>query len=107
MVQINRVRFLAAIGAAGWPLMKLKQIHSGVAVEMNDTSAASDAVEGDAAVTDLKGIMLGVQTADCVPILIAATGGEAVAAGRARARVSRWPVVRIPRQRAMDGADAL
>jgi polyphenol oxidase len=80
MVQINRVRFLAAIGAAGWPIMKLKQVHSGIVVDMNDTSAASDAVEGDAAVTALEGIMLAVQTADCVPVLIADSGASAVAA---------------------------
>jgi len=80
MVQINRVRFLAAVGAAGWPIMKLKQVHSGSVVDMNDSSAANDAVEGDAAVTDIKGIMLGVQSADCVPILIADSSGAAVAA---------------------------
>src|SRR5690242_17648825 len=67
MIEINRVRFLAAIGAAGWPIMKLKQIHSGIVVEISDTSAASDAVEADAAITRLKGLVLGVQTADCVP----------------------------------------
>jgi len=80
MVQINRVRFLAAIGAAGWPIMKLKQVHSGIVVDMNDSSAANDAVEGDACVTNLRGIMLGVQTADCVPILIADSSGAAAAA---------------------------
>jgi YfiH family protein len=80
MVHINRVRFLSAIGAAGWPIMKLKQVHSGIVVDMNDSSAANEAVEGDASVTNLKGIMLGVQTADCVPILIADSSGSAVAA---------------------------
>src|SRR6266850_544775 len=80
MVQINRVRFLAAVGAAGWPIMKLKQVHSATVVDMNDSSAANDAVEGDACVTDLEGIMLGIQTADCVPILIADSSGAAVAA---------------------------
>jgi len=80
MVQINRVRFLAALGGAGWPIMKLKQVHSGIVVDMNDSAAANDAVEGDAAVTDIKGIVLGVQTADCVPILIADSRGAAVAA---------------------------
>src|SRR5438552_10365877 len=54
MVQINRARFLAAVGAAGWPIIKLKQIHSGTVVEVDDTSGASDAVPGDAAVTSLR-----------------------------------------------------
>ena len=77
---LNRVQFMAAIGATGWPLLKLKQVHSGTVIEMRDTSAANDAIEGDAAVTALRGVMLGVQTADCVPILIADSRGTAVAA---------------------------
>ena len=80
MVQMNRVRFLAAIGAAGWPILKLKQVHSGIVVDMDDTSAAGEAVEGDGAVTSLRDVALGVQTADCVPILIADSEGKAVAA---------------------------
>src|ERR1051326_6871346 len=80
MIQMNRARFLAAIGAPGWPIIKLTQIHSGIIVEADDTSAASEAVPGDAAVTSLRGIVLGVQTADCVPILVAEARGRAVAA---------------------------
>src|SRR6185369_3511284 len=51
MIQINRARFLAAIGAPGWPIIKLKQIHSGTVIDVDDTSGASEAVPGDAAVT--------------------------------------------------------
>ena len=80
MIQINRVRFLSAIEAVGWPLIKLRQVHSGIVVDIDDTSAASEAVQGDAAVTALRGVALGVQTADCVPILIADSKGRAVAA---------------------------
>jgi len=101
MVQINRARFLAEIGAPGWPIIKLKQIHSGIVIDVEDTSAASVAVEGDAAVTSLRGVALGVQTADCVPILIAsAHGKEAVAAIHAgwrgtAARIARHTVERL------------
>src|SRR5881397_2982423 len=80
IVQMNRVRFLASVGAPGWPIMKLRQVHSSRVVDIRDTSAATDAVEGDAAVTALKGAVLSVQTADCVPILIADSHGRAVAA---------------------------
>src|SRR5499427_8985424 len=80
IVQINRARFTAAIGGAGWPIIKLKQVHSGIVVDIGDTSAASEAVEGDAAVTGLAGVMVGVQTADCVPILIVHRERRAVAA---------------------------
>jgi purine-nucleoside/S-methyl-5'-thioadenosine phosphorylase / adenosine deaminase len=80
IVQINRARFLAAIGAPGWPIIKLKQVHSGVVCDIEDTSAAGDAVEGDAAVTALSGVILGIQTADCVPILVADSQARAIAA---------------------------
>jgi len=80
ILEINRVRFLAAIGAAGWPSLKLKQVHSGIVRDMNDTSAANEALEGDAAVTGLRGVLIGVQTADCVPILVADSQARAVAA---------------------------
>src|SRR5215475_4974621 len=62
LIQMNRARFLAAIGAAGWPLIKLKQIHSGIIVDVDDTSAASEAVQGDAAVAAMQGVALAVQT---------------------------------------------
>jgi polyphenol oxidase len=78
--ELDRVQFLAAIGATGWPILKLKQVHSGTVVDMRNTAAANDAVEGDASVTGLSGVILGVQTADCVPILIADLTGRAVAA---------------------------
>jgi hypothetical protein len=80
MVHVNRARFLAAIGAPGWPIMKLKQIHSGAIIDIDDTSTASEAVPGDAVVTSLRGVALAVQSADCVPILIADDEGRAVAA---------------------------
>src|SRR5262249_49013479 len=100
MVQINRVRFLAAIGAAGWPIIKLKQIHSDFVFDVDDTSAASQAVPADAAVTGFRGVALAVQTADCVPILVADPEGRAVAAIHAgwrgtAARIAQSAVKRL------------
>jgi purine-nucleoside/S-methyl-5'-thioadenosine phosphorylase / adenosine deaminase len=79
-VQMNRARFLAAVGMAGWQLLKLKQTHSNIVEDMRDTTAATNAVVADAAITGLKGVALGVQTADCVPILIADRRARVVAA---------------------------
>jgi len=79
-VAMNRARFMAAIHMAGWPLLKLKQTHSDVVHDFRDTLAASQAVEGDAAITSLPGIAVGIQTADCVPILIADKNALVVAA---------------------------
>src|SRR5438093_11920425 len=51
LVPMNRVRFLAAVGAPGWPVMKLRQVHSGTFVAIDDRSSASAAVAGWAAAT--------------------------------------------------------
>ena len=112
MVQINRVRFLAAIGAPGWPIMKLKQVHSGIVVEIRDTSAASDAIEADAAITKMRGVMLAVQTADCVPILISDLRRTVVAAIHAgwrgtAARIVETTVLRLMMEFSVDPKDLL
>jgi hypothetical protein len=110
MVQINRVRFLAAIGAPGWPIMKLKQIHSGTVADIDDTSAANDAVEADAAITNLNGVILAVQTADCVPILVSDIHGSAVAAIHAgwrgtAARIAETTILRMREKFSIDPKD--
>ena len=107
MIQTNRVRFVAAAGAPGWPIMKLKQVHSGIVVDIDDTSAANAAIEGDAAVTSLTGVILGVQTADCVPILIADSKGSAVAAIHAgwrgtAARIAETTIARLVKKFQLD-----
>jgi len=98
LVQMNRSRFLAAAGMPGWPILKLQQTHSGVVQEMTDTRSANEPAAADAAVTQLRGATLGVQTADCVPILIADRHARAVAAVHAgwrgtAARIA-WNAVR-------------
>jgi YfiH family protein len=100
MVEMNRARFLSVIDAVGWPIIKLKQVHSGIVVDVDDTSAAGEAVQGDAAVTSLPGVALAVQTADCVPILIADSEARAVAVAHAgwrgtAARIARNTVARL------------
>jgi YfiH family protein len=99
MIHINRARFVAAVGAPGWPLIKLKQVHSGIAVDIGDSSGAGDAIEGDAAVTETRGVMLGIQTADCVPVLLADSAGRAVGAVHAgwRGTESRIAAVAVAR----------
>ena len=79
-IQMNRARFLDAVGMTGWPLLKLKQTHSNIVHDFRDTWAASQPVEGDGAITALGGAALGIQTADCVPILIADKNARVIAA---------------------------
>src|SRR5262249_12481216 len=112
MVQMNRAQFLAALGAPGWPIIKLRQVHSGTVLDIDDTSAASDPVEGDAAVTSIPGIMLGVLTADCVPILIADSGGKAVAAIHAgwrgtAARIAETAAIRLTEKFQIDPSELI
>lgn len=99
-IQINRARLLAAADMPGWPVLKLKQVHSDIIHDMTDTSAANEPFEGDAAITQLGGAVLGIQTADCVPILLADKKGHAVAAIHAgwrgtAARIAQKTVARL------------
>lgn len=77
-VQINRERLLHAllpsniVGDAGWGLVTLKQMHSSVVRRVGRTEIAERAsLWGDGLVTSEPGVLLGIQTADCLPILIA------------------------------------
>jgi polyphenol oxidase len=102
-IQINRARFLSAADMPGWPVLKLKQVHSDTIHNMTDTTAANEAKEGDAAVTQLGGAVLAVQTADCVPILLADQEGRAVAAIHAgwrgtALRIAEKSVARLVRE---------
>lgn len=80
MIPINRSRFLAAAGVPGWPVLKLRQIHSNIVRDMKDTWSSNEPLEGDAAVTAVRGAVIAIQTADCVPILIADREARVVAA---------------------------
>jgi polyphenol oxidase len=74
----NRRRFLSALGATQLALLTLKQFHSDV-VHVFETPPA-DPCRGDASATRRPGLLLGVQTADCVPILLVDLRKRAVAA---------------------------
>jgi YfiH family protein len=74
----NRRRFQSALGAEALKLVALKQIHSDV---LHLFEAAPSALcRGDASATNRCGLLLGVQTADCVPILLVDPKKRAVAA---------------------------
>jgi polyphenol oxidase len=78
VVEENRRRFAAALGAKSMTTVALKQIHSDL---MHRADRAPDGVlQGDALITRTPGLLLAVQTADCVPILLADRRQRAVAA---------------------------
>jgi len=76
-VEANRRLFLEGLGAEKSKLVTLRQIHSEVIHLVEDVPAP--AFRGDAAITDRPGLLLAVQTADCVPILLVDTERRAVA----------------------------
>jgi len=78
----NREKFFSATGAAKMRVVALRQIHSDIVhlVRAADNSVTEEPLQGDALITREPGVLLAVQTADCVPILLADRKHHAVAA---------------------------
>ena len=95
----NRANFAAALSSGEMALVTLRQFHSDVIHVA--TVAASDAPHADALATHTPGLLLGAQTADCVPILLADTRLRVVAAIHAgwRGTLSRIAVKTLGRMR--------
>jgi YfiH family protein len=76
-VEQNRVLFLQELGGAGgrrdagaiWPLITLRQIHSDLIYCVE--RVPEHRLMGDGLVTDAPGLLLAVQTADCLPVIVA------------------------------------
>ncbi|HEY2169943.1 MAG TPA: peptidoglycan editing factor PgeF [Candidatus Angelobacter sp.] len=91
-VERNRKQVLLAVGAASkatpWPLVTLRQVHSDIIHVVR--SRKPDFLKhgllkqahfvGDGLVTDLRGLALGILTADCFPVLLVDTKKKAVGA---------------------------
>jgi polyphenol oxidase len=74
----NRRLFQAALDAMDFALLPLQQMHSDVVQLFKAPS--TEPRKGDASVSNTPGLALGVQTADCVPILLVDPRKRAVAA---------------------------
>jgi purine-nucleoside/S-methyl-5'-thioadenosine phosphorylase / adenosine deaminase len=85
-VAANRRLLLAAVGAPHMPLASLRQVHSDVAHvvgpprERQSPDWRLPVPAGDAAITRCAGVLVSVQSADCVPVLLADTRRRIVAA---------------------------
>ena len=77
-VSHNQKRFQSAAGASELTFVPLKQFHSSVVRFVPGSTAAS--YKADASFTNLPRLLLGVQTADCVPMLLVDPKRRAVAA---------------------------
>jgi polyphenol oxidase len=77
----NRRRFLKAIGADGLALVTARQTHSVERCFIESAKQAQAAIpDCDAMTSRAKNLLLAIQTADCLPVLIADTRTGAVAA---------------------------
>jgi polyphenol oxidase len=76
-VERNRELFLKKLGVANgrksWPLVALRQIHSDFIHHIDPAHAArtpETPLAGDGIVTNTPGLLVAVQTADCLPIIL-------------------------------------
>jgi len=71
-VDRNRELFLKELGVAGgrrrWPLVTLRQIHSDLIHYVDHAPERPPA--GDGLITDTPGLLIAVQTADCLPVIV-------------------------------------
>ncbi len=77
----NRARAARALGAAPERLVGLRQVHGPVVVEAEP--GWSDPPEADALVTNRPGLLLGIVTADCAPVLLADAEAGVIGAAHA------------------------
>ena len=77
-VDENRHRFAKALEHSEMPLATLRQIHSDIAHIVSAPPA--EPPKGDALATSSPGLLLAIQTADCIPILLVDPRHRAVAA---------------------------
>ena len=78
-VERNREAFLRTLGAdpSAWRLITQRQVHSDL---IHYVSTADAHPTGDGLLADSPGLLLGVQTADCLPVLLVDTKRRAVGA---------------------------
>ena len=81
MVAINRARVAEAMGSTAEALVTLHQVHSSDVVVLDAPPA--ERLRADAMVTATPGIVLGVLTADCQPVLFADAQAGVIGAAHA------------------------
>ncbi|MBF0142175.1 MAG: peptidoglycan editing factor PgeF [Magnetococcales bacterium] len=81
-VRENRRRVMAALGVDPGALCLVNQVH-GRRTWRVDSPFSDGPPDGDAMVTSRPGLVLGIMTADCVPVLLADAGARVVGAAHA------------------------
>jgi len=108
LVLENRLRMVEVItGRRDTELVTVRQVHSAVTVARRETVAGAPE-EADGIMTARPGVLLGIQTADCIPVLVADPVRKAVAAFHAGWRGTVQGIVEqgITRMRDEFGSEA-
>lgn len=82
-VAANRARAAARLGLGPDRLVTARQVHGATALTVAEPWGPADAPEADGLVTDRPGLLLGVLSADCGPLLMADPDAGVVAAAHA------------------------
>lgn len=82
LVAENRARAATSLGFPARSLALVRQVHSSD-VAVRSSSGSDAATEADAMVTSAAGVVLGILTADCVPVLLADPEARVVGAAHA------------------------
>jgi polyphenol oxidase len=110
-VRENRLRFIETVtGSRTTPLVTVRQVHSNVcaALRAPESGFPSDAIpEADGIITCQPGVLLAIQTADCIPVLVADSKKRVVAGFHAgwRGTVQRIVESGIARMRSEFGCE--
>jgi hypothetical protein len=79
-VERNRTDFLKELGAVAdkklWPLVALRQIHSDLIHQVSEIPEKQ--LVGDGLITNTPQLLLGIQTADCLPVILVDAKRKAV-----------------------------
>ena len=75
-VERNRAAFSRELTSGSWPLVTLRQVHSDTIRFVEAPSKAQ--LVGDGLITSTPGLLLAIQTADCLPIILVDSNRRAV-----------------------------
>jgi YfiH family protein len=89
----NREIALQRLGATEYELVTTHQVHSATAIRVSEPWQREQSPEADAMASDCTGVVLGVLTADCAPVLFADSTARVVGAAHAGWRGARTGVL--------------
>lgn len=103
----NRTAFFKSADATALTLVSPKQIHSSIVQVLDSAKSPRNTITADGLITNVPGLLLSIQTADCVPILLVDTKMKAIGAFHAgwRGTVARILEKGVGMMRATYGSD--